>query len=318
MADHNVFNIIYYHLKPLIPRRAQIWVRCKIAFRKRKQCSKVWPIDEKASRPPDRWSGWPEEKQFALVLTHDVDTARGQSRCYQLLEKEEQLGFRSSFNFVPERYDVSPELRDHLIKRGFEVGVHGLNHDGKLFQSRKIFQERAHKINKYLREWNAVGFRSPAMHHTLAWIHDLDIEYDLSTFDTDPFEPQSDGVKSIFPFWVEGNSNHKRYLELPYTLPQDFTLFVLMKEKNIDIWKQKVDWIVEQQGMALINTHPDYMNFGGAKPALEEYPVQYYEQLLQYIKTKYKGKYWHILPKGMSRFWSNNLGNRTNKLASSG
>ena len=40
-------------------------------------------------------------------------------------------------------------------------------------------------------------------------------------------------------------------------------LFILMKEKNINIWKQKLDWIAEHGVMALMNTHPDYMNFDG-------------------------------------------------------
>jgi len=62
--------------------------------------------------------------------------------------------------------------------------------------------ERAAKINNYIREWNAAGFRAPAMHHNLDWIRELDIEYDSSTFDTDPFEPQPDNVNCIFPFWV--------------------------------------------------------------------------------------------------------------------
>ena len=113
---------------------------------------------------------------------------------------EKELGFRSSFNFVPERYQVSSEIRDRLTSDGFEVGVHGLYHDGKLYKSRKIFRERSAQINQYMEEWKAVGFRSPAMHHNLDWLHDLNIEYDASTFDTDPFEPQSDGVRTIFPF----------------------------------------------------------------------------------------------------------------------
>jgi hypothetical protein len=46
------------------------------------------------------------------------------------------------------------------------------------------------------------------------------------------------------------------YVELPYTLPQDFTLFTVMREKDIDIWKKKLDWIVEKGGMALLITHP--------------------------------------------------------------
>ena len=91
----------------------------------------------------------------------------------------------------------------------------------------------------------------------------LNIEYDSSTFDTDPFEAQPDGVKSVFPFWVAGISPRVGYVELPYTLPQDFTLFILLKEKDITIWKQKLSWIAKKGGMALVITHPDYMNFDG-------------------------------------------------------
>lgn len=304
-----ILNHLFYFLKPSVPRSIQIILRRQIALSKLRKYSHLWPIDPASSKPPPGWKGWPENKRFALVLTHDVDTAGGQEKCKKLMELEKSLGFKSSFNFIPERYKVSAAHPNYLGEKGFEVGVHGLNHDGKLFRSKKIFQRRAQKINQYLKEWNAVGFRSPSMHHKLNWLHGLNIEYDLSTFDTDLFEPQSDGVRTIFPFRVNSDAAKKGYIELPYTIPQDFTLFILIKERSIDIWKQKVDWIVEQQGMALINTHPDYMNFDGAKPALEEYPVQYYEQFLQYIKTKYKGKYWHILPKGMSRFWSTNMMN---------
>jgi hypothetical protein len=146
------------------------------------------------------------------------------------------MGFRSSFNFVPERYAVDPALRAELTAAGFEVGVHGLNHDGKLYSSKAEFDRRAVQINDYIREWGAVGFRSPAMHHNLEWLKALDIEYDASTFDTDPFEPQPDGVGTVFPFWV-ARDDGSGYVELPYTLAQDFTLFVLMKEKGIDLCK---------------------------------------------------------------------------------
>ncbi len=83
------------------------------------------------------------------------------------------------------------------------------------------------------------------MHHNLEWIHYLNVEYDASTFDTDPFEPQPDGVGTIFPFWVQEKDNEKGYVELPYTLPQDFTLFILMKEKTTDIWEEKLNWIAD-------------------------------------------------------------------------
>jgi hypothetical protein len=300
---------IYYYIKPVIPRRIQIEMRRRMVIKKRLSCKHIWPIDEKASNPPEWFLGWPEQKQFALVLTHDIDTEKGQEKCQQLMKMEEDLGFLSSFNFVPERYSVSKELRDYLASKGFEVGVHGLNHDGKLYKSKNIFKERAIRINQYLKEWDAVGFRSPAMHHNMNWIKYLDIGYDASTFDTDPFEPQSDGMRTIFPFWVGEDSNKGGYVELPYTLPQDFTLFILLREKNSTIWKKKLDWIVEKGGMVLMNTHPDYMNFDGKKLCIEEYPVQYYKEFLKYIKSKYEGQYWHVLPKDMAGFCSKNYKN---------
>lgn len=301
---------IYYLIKPIIPRNMQISIRRANARLKLRTYRNVWPIDHGAGQPPKRWPGWPEKKKFALVLTHDVDTAKGQERCHKLVRLEQSFGFRSSFNFVPERYRVLPELQHYLETSGFEVGVHGLKHDGKLYSSKEVFQERTIKINHYLRGWKSVGFRSPAMHHNLEWLHNLNIEYDASTFDTDPFEPQSDAVGTIFPFWVPGNSVQDGYVELPYTLPQDFTLFVILQEKNCDIWKQKLDWIAEKGGMALLNSHPDYMNFTGKKLGIDEYPLEYYEEFLRYIKTKHKGEYWHVLPKNMSCFWSMNKTHR--------
>jgi hypothetical protein len=124
-----------------------------------------------------------------------------------LVELEEKMGFRSSFNFVPERYKVSGELRELLVEKGFEVCVHGLKHDGKLFFSKKIFLEQAERINHYLKEWKSVGFVSPSMHQNLDWISKLDIKHDSSTFDSDPFEPQPDGAGTIFPFWVSSNNS---------------------------------------------------------------------------------------------------------------
>jgi peptidoglycan/xylan/chitin deacetylase (PgdA/CDA1 family) len=305
MMGQGIFiQAIYYHLKPLIPRWLQIRLRRGIVLRKRLLCANTWPIDKNAGAPPPKWCGWPDKKKFALVLTHDVDTARGQERCIPLVEMEEKLGFKSSFNFVSGEYEVSPRMRDDLSVRGFEVGVHGLTHFGNPFRSRKIFDWQAVQINRYLRDWQSVGFRCPSMFHNLAWLHDLNIEYDSSTFDTDPFEPQPEGMGTIFPLWVSGKESGKGYVELPYTLPQDFTLFVLMKERNIDIWKQKLDWIVEKGGMALLLTHPDYLNFGGKKTHHEEYPVGYYEEFLHYIKSNYSDQYWHVLPRDLARFWS--------------
>ena len=297
-----MFRSVYYTLRPAVPRRLQVGIHKYHNIIKRKSFNDIWPIDEAAGVHPNNWQGWPDGKQFALILTHDVELLTGQEKCPAVANIEKELGLRSSFNFVPERYIKSHEVHQYLKDNGFEIGVHGLKHDGKLYASEEIFKQRAVKINKYLKEWDAVGFRSPAMHHNLDWIHYLNIEYDLSTFDTDPFEPQPDGVGTIFPFWVPGEHG-KGYVELPYTLPQDSTLFIFMNEKNSDIWKKKLDWIVSRGGMALINVHPDYMNISGSKLKQEEFPIKYYVEFLEYIIKNYKDLYWNVLPKTLTRLY---------------
>jgi hypothetical protein len=292
---------LFYILKPIIPRSVQIFLRRKLVERQKEKYKNIWPILEKAGEKPDGWSCWADNMKFAVVLTHDVESQSGHDKCIKLMELEKELGFCSSFNFVPERYNVLESVRNELTSNGFEVGVHGLNHDGKLFSNENVFSERAKKINRYIKEWNSVGFRAPAMHHNLEWIHRLNIEYDLSTFDTDPFEPQSDGVGTIFPFIVEDEKTQNSYVELPYTLVQDFTLFILMQEKDIKVWKNKIDWIAEKGGMVLVNVHPDYINFNNEKTT-EEFPVELYINLLKYIKDKYSGIYWHSLPKDVAKF----------------
>ena len=301
------FNHFYYIFKPIIPRYLQILIRRRIISRKRTLFTHIWPIDPGSCTPPEGWVGWPNKKQFALILQHDVDTQRGNDKCRALMDLEDQVGFKSSINFVPERYKVSQSLRNEITRRGFEICVHGLKHDGKLFSSKSLFQKRAIRINRYLEEWNTTGFTSPSMQHNLYWMHELKLKYGTSTFDTDPFEPQPDGVGSIFPFWVKGGSDEAGYVELPYTLPQDHGLFIIMKEKTIDIWKQKLDWIAEKGGMALVNTHPDYMIFSGSKLSLEEYPSRYYTEFLDYVKNNYNGQYCFALPSQIAHFWKENM-----------
>lgn len=304
MDIYNIQNWVFYTIKPVIPRPMQLFVRRQIARYRRQRYAPIWPIDPNSTKPPEGWQGWPESKQFALVLSHDVDSIKGYHNTLKLAELEENLGFRSTFNFVPERYGkISLSLIHELRKRGFGVGIHGLKHDGKLFLSKKIFLKQAARINAYIREWNVRGFTSPSMHHNLGWMGALDIDFSISTFDTDPFEPQPDGVGTIFPFWVATDSHTKGFVEMPYTLPQDSTLFVILQEKTIGSWKQKVDWIAQNGGMILVNTHPDYMKFDRGDLGSEEYPLDYYIQLLEHIRSCNFGGYWHPLCSEMAVFW---------------
>ena len=57
---------------------------------------------------------------------------------------ESKHGFRSCFNFVPEgEYCFPDAVRQTLAQAGFEVGVHGLEHDGKLYSSKASFAAKA-------------------------------------------------------------------------------------------------------------------------------------------------------------------------------
>ena len=307
-------NRIYYRLKPLLPQSVRLSLRRWHARRQLKNVHDVWPIMPGSECPPESWPGWPEGKKFALVLTHDVEGGEGVAKCRDLMNLEMEMEFRSSFNFVPEgSYRVSPELRQELARNGFEVGVHDLNHDGRLFESRSKFKKRSARINQYLRDWGAHGFRSGFMLHNLDWLHDLDIRYDLSTFDSDPFEPQPEGRHTIFPFWVprpgmsRTMSSHQDvpgYVELPYTLAQDSTLFLVLGETTPEIWHKKLDWIVARGGMALVNTHPDYIDFSKDGNCRNRYPAQRIREFLAYIQEKFAGQFWNPCAKDLADWFS--------------
>jgi hypothetical protein len=299
---------LYYTVKPLIPRSVQVALRRQVALQRLKSVGHIWPIDPNSGNPPVGWRGWPQGKEFALVLSHDVDTRKGYKCVPKLAELEEQMGLRSQFNFVPERYGkVEIGLLNELKRRGFGIGVHGLKHDGKLFRSKAIFSERAPRINAYLKEWGTKGFTTPSMIRNHDWMHELNVDFCISTFDTDPFEPQSDGVSTIFPYWVKSNSSRRGFLELPYTLVQDFTLFVLLREKTIDLWRRKLDWIASKGGMALLNSHPDYMDFENRGSDSLEYAVDYYTKFLEYVKNTYADKVYHAPPADVAEFYRSSI-----------
>jgi len=297
----------YYELKPFIPERLRWGIRRVIARYQLGRCAGTWPVDPKAANAPPGWPGWPGKKQFAFVLTHDVEGMRGFQRCAALMDVDEKFGFRSAFYLVPEgAYTVDDAFLTGIRRRGFEVGVHDLKHDGKLFKSRNTFLSGARRINKYLGRWNAVGFRAAFMRHNTDWAHALEVEYDASTFDTDPFEPQPDGLKTIYPTWMAGEDGGG-YMAMPYTLPQDSTMFLLLKNPSIDLWKKKVDWVAEQGGMVLLDTHPDYIAFEGENPVFKTYPAARYVELLSYVKNRHEGRYWHALPHQVAEYAKSQL-----------
>jgi peptidoglycan/xylan/chitin deacetylase (PgdA/CDA1 family) len=309
-ADHwqlGFYKRAYYLLKPLIPRALTRKLRELQSSHSRAIFSLGWPIEDRYVRfqwevlrqftlslgqASISYTGlWPDGHDYAFVLTHDIETQKGQANVRAVADLEESLGFRSSFNFIPERYQIDHGLIEDLRRRGFEIGVHGCKHDGMLFRSYAEFKKRAKKINAYLKELGAVGFRSPLTLRNPQWMQELEIEYDLSFFDTDPYEPIPGGTMSIWPFFMG------RFVELPYTLVQDFTLIYVLGERTPRIWLKKVDFIHKHHGMVLVNTHPDYL--------LNSSAWKIYTEFLESIKNR--AGYWHALPMHTARWWYKRL-----------
>lgn len=229
---------------------------------------------------------WPDGHRFAFVLTHDVEARAGHDFVLQVMALEEKYGFRSSFNFVPEGYRIDPGLLADMRARGHEIGVHGLKHDGRLFASRELFEARARRINAYAAAWGAVGYRSPMTHRNPEWMQALDFDYDLSFFDTDPYEPMAGGTMSIWPFMIG------RFVELPYTLMQDHRYLEVLNQRSPDLWLEKVDFIIAHYGMVLLNSHPDYLLKPGG--------MGVYEALLAAMRERGG---WAALPKDVATWW---------------
>lgn len=298
-----VFRRIYYLLKPYLPRSVIIRMRQKYNFLLNGGSAMDWPIESryvKFQREILRLVlllsekeeiafryFWPNGKRYAFVLTHDIESAEGQRLAPVLADMEEALGFYSMFNFVPEEYPLDWGLVRDLRERGFEIGVHGLKHDSKMFDTYTRFAQRSVLINQYLQEFQAHGFRTPLMIRNPDWMQLLDMEYDLSFFDTDPYEPMPGGVMSIWPFTTG------RFIELPYTLPQDCTLYEVMHETSPQIWFEKIEFIKKYHGMALVNVHPDYSGKGRVR--------EIYQTFLSVMSTR--AGYWHALPQEVVTWW---------------
>ncbi|TFH29816.1 MAG: hypothetical protein E4G98_03190 [Promethearchaeota archaeon] len=305
--DHWTLSLpkkIYYLLKPILPRSITRIFRKMYRSIEKGDPNTHWPIESRyvnflwkimanlLQEVPDHELHikpfWPNSFRFSFVLTHDVETEVGQRYIRSVADLEESLGFRSSFNFVPEGYRIDMDLVDELRQRGFEVGIHGLKHDGKLYNSHSKFLKKAAKINRFQKEFGSVGFRSPLTLRNPYWMQSLDIEYDLSFFDTDPFEPIPGGTMSIWPFFIG------RFVELPYTLVQDYTLVEIMGETTPRLWLNKVDFIEAHYGMALVNSHPDYLH----KPV----SLEIYKGFLTSMKER--DGYWHALPRDVAHWWN--------------
>ena len=230
---------------------------------------------------------WPNDAQVCISLTHDVETQDGFEQILPIADLEEKYGFRSVWNFIPYKYNIDPGLIKELKARGHEIGIHGYNHDGRLFENSRTFSRRAVEINKAASRYDAVGFRAPMVHRNLRQQQDLDIDWDASCFDIDPFQAMPGGVGGVWPF-IFG-----RFVELPYTLPQDHTLFVSLGQTNTNIWINKFRYLRDLSGLAMLITHPDYLDSAAR--------LQVYADFLGFLQDE--PNCWRALPREIAKWW---------------
>ena len=303
----NLLKRIYYRIRPMTSRWLRKHIqRLRAANWQRKQFPR-WPVDTtvenvcenllllslRASgvdRIPFIWF-WPDGARGCVAMTHDVEAEPGRDFCQQLMDIDDSYGIKASFQIVPEgRYAVSQEFLSGLRDRGFEVCVQDLNHDGRLFDEREEFLRRVARINRYGHEYGAKGYRSAVLYRKPEWYKDLSFSYDMSFPNVAHLDPQQGGCCTVMPYFIGD------VLELPLTTIQDYTLFHVLNEHSIDLWKKQVEMILDKNGLASFIVHPDYI--------LESATVGVYKELLGTLRTlRERDSIWFALPGDINDWW---------------
>ena len=245
-----------------------------------------------ASRVPFIWF-WPDGASSCAIVTHDVEGAAGLDFCDALMDIDDSHGMKSAFQLVPEgREDVWRQTAARLRRRGFEVNLHDLNHDGRLFADRKEFLRRAERINRYAREFGCDGFRSAVMYRDQSWFDAFEFRYDMSVPSAAHLEPQRGGCCTVMPYFVGD------ILELPLTTAQDYTLFHILNDYSTTLWKEQINVIRQRYGLISVITHPDYLT------GQRERDV--YADLLRHLgNLREQHGLWVALPGEVNRWWRN-------------
>jgi len=306
-SQNRILRMGYYLARPFLPVSIRRHLQ-RLALRGwRKQPFPRWPVDttveqifesivglilgeRKDQTIPFIWF-WPEGKRACALLTHDVETADGRDFCESLMDIDDSFGIKASFQVVPEsRYKVPRTYLTSITQRGFEVNVQDLNHDGRLYDTYEKFQERTKAINEYAGLFKARGFRSALLNRDIDWLNLLAFEYDMSIPNVAHLDPQRGGCCTIFPYFVGG------ILEIPVTTTQDYTLFHILRDYSLNLWREQTSRIIERHGVINFIIHPDYV--------IADQEMQVFKYLLAYIaELRAKADLWIPLPRDLNEWW---------------
>jgi hypothetical protein len=306
-SPNPLLSKLYYAVRPLLSASLRIPLQRMYLRGWEKIAFPAWPLDLTVENlletvlllcmkssgidaVPFIWF-WPDGAPSAAILTHDVETAQGRDFCSRLMDIDESFGFRSSFQIVPEeRYPVTAAFLKEIRDRGHEINVQDLNHDGNLFRDRREFLHRVKAINEYGRVWGAKGFRSAILYRNLNWYDALAFEYDMSVPNTGRLEPQHGGCCTAFPYFIGD------ILEIPVTTTQDYSLFHILREHRIDLWKTQTGVVMDRHGLLSLLSHPDYL--------LDHRAQGVYRALLVFLsELESEHKMWIALPNQVNEWW---------------
>jgi hypothetical protein len=309
--EGRVFNDVlrkaYYLIRPLLGMSARRQIQ-KMHGRSWKEISfPAWPVDttverihqkllalalkaQGLERIPFIWF-WPDGFSGCAIMTHDVEGEFGRDSCHKLMDLDESFGIRSSFQVVPEnRYLVPESFLAGIRSRGFEVNLHDLKHDGRLYADHAEFLRRAGRINKYAREYRAQGFRSGILYRNADWFDAFEFSYDMSIPNVAHLDPQRGGCCTVMPYFI-GN-----IVELPVTCTQDYTLFHILGDYSIELWKKQIALVRENHGLINFIVHPDYV--------MEQQAQEIYKVLLGHLsQLRAEGDIWAALPGDVAGWW---------------
>jgi hypothetical protein len=297
----------YYVFRPLMPIRIRKHVQRAHIQGWRDISFPHWPVDttvedlcerllllsmqaQGIDEVPFIWF-WPDGAQSCIVMTHDVETEKGRDFCAELMNVDESFGIKASFQVVPEgRYRISEAFLQSIRERGFEVNIQDLNHDGNLFRDAAEFRQRARRINQYRKTYGASGFRAAVLYRNLQWYDALQFDFDMSVPNVAHLDPQRGGCCTVMPYFF-GET-----LEIPVTTTQDYTLFHLLNDYSIELWKAQTELIVARNGLVSFIVHPDYV--------IEERARGVYRDLLTFMRgLGRKQNIWSALPGEIDRWW---------------
>lgn len=225
------------------------------------------------------------------MVSHDVETAAGRDACAQLMDLDDSFGIKASFEIVPEGpYDVPADILETIKRRGFEIAIHDLKHDGRLFDQRDEFLRSANKINQYAKQYGATAFRSAVLYRQPEWQDAFQLSSDMSIPNVAHLDPQRGGCCTVMPYFI-GNM-----IELPVTTTQDYMLFYLLGGRCIDLWKTQTSMVLEKFGLVSFIVHSDLAMNGDTRPL--------YQDLLSYLQELRSTTHlWFALPHEIDHWW---------------